>query len=253
MQNIFLKTRRQKGYEQWKKEVNLKILSLTTSSKICSAAILEDDEIIKEVITNNKITHSVTLMPMIDNLFKNVNYKLADMDLIVCDVGPGSFTGIRVGAATTKAFSDALSINAIGISSLEALAYNVKQEGIICSIIDAKHDNVYVGIFENINGKHILKEDLDIKNIDELIEELKDKYYIEQNIIFVGDGIDVYKEKILNALSKVKISSDNMISAINIARAGMDHLVDNKYNEVLPLYLRKTQAELDKDIKENIK
>lgn len=227
----------------------MKILSLTTSSKICSAAILEDDEIIKEVIINDKITHSVTLMPMIDNLFKNVNYKLADMDLIVCDVGPGSFTGIRVGTATTKAFSDALSINAIGISSLEALAYNVKQEGIVCSIIDAKHDNVYVGIFENINNKYVLKEDLDIKNIDELIEEIKDKYYKEQSIIFVGDGTDIYKEKILNALPKAKISSDNMISAVNIARAGMERFVNNKCDKVLPLYLRKTQAELDKEIK----
>lgn len=229
----------------------MKILSLTTSSKICAAAILEDDEIIKEVIINDKITHSVTLMPMIENLFKNVNYRLTDMDLIVCDVGPGSFTGIRVGTATTKAFSDALNINAVGISSLEALAYNVKQEGIICSIIDAKHDNVYVGIFENMNGKYVLKEDLNSKNIDELIEELKDKYYNEQNIIFVGDGIDAHQEKILNSLSKAKISTNNMISAVNIAKAGREHFANNKCDKVLPLYLRKTQAELDKEIKKN--
>ena len=135
----------------------MKILSIDTSSKLCGIAVLEDENIVKEISQNNGLTHSETLMPIIKETLENLKITLNDIDLIVCDNGPGSFTGIRIGVATAKAFSDSLNIQAIGISSLEALAYNVKENGVICSLIDAKNDNVYVSVFENINGNYILK------------------------------------------------------------------------------------------------
>ena len=121
----------------------MKILSIDTSSKICGVAVLEDGNLLKEILQDNGLTHSETLMPIIKNTLESLNLSLNDIDLIVCDKGPGSFTGIRIGVATTKAFSDSLGIPAIGVSSLETLAYNVQDNGVICSLIDAKNDNVY--------------------------------------------------------------------------------------------------------------
>ena len=129
----------------------MKILSIDTSSKICGVAILEDYNLIKEISQDNGLTHSETLMPIIKNTLSEVGLNLNDIDLVVCDKGPGSFTGIRIGVATAKAFSDSLNIPVIGISSLEALAYNIKSDGIICSLIDAKNDNVYYSLF-SFNG-----------------------------------------------------------------------------------------------------
>lgn len=224
----------------------MKILSITTSSNICAAAILEDNQIVKEMIINDKHTHSVNLMPMIDELFKESNLTLNDIDLIVCDKGPGSFTGIRIGVASAKAFSDALDIKEIGISSLEALAYNVETEGLICSIIDARHDNVYAGIFEHKGKKYNLKDELCLKNIKELLEELKQH---NSEITFVGDGVMTFKEQIIENLPESKFTLKNDISAYNLGLAGLNHYLENKQDDILPLYLRKTQAELQEEKK----
>ena len=218
----------------------MKILSIDTSSKICGIAVLEDKKLIKEILLDNGLTHSETLMPIIKNTLEDINLSLNDMDLIVCDKGPGSFTGIRIGVATTKAFSDSLNIKAIGISSLESLAYNVKSEGVICSLIDAKNDNVYVGVFENIDGKYILRRNLSTENISSLLEEFKDAEY---NITFVGDGTTNYKSQILEVLPNSIFVEDNNLSAYNLGLAGLKHFEDNIFDDVLPLYLRKPQAE----------
>ena len=92
----------------------MKILSIDTSSKICGVAVLEDNNLIKEVAQDNGLTHSETLMPIIKETLEEVSLSLNDIDLIVCDKGPGSFTGIRIGVATAKAFSDSLNIQGIG-------------------------------------------------------------------------------------------------------------------------------------------
>ena len=218
----------------------MKILSIDTSSKICGIAILEDKKLIKEVLQDNGLTHSETLMPIIKNTLEEINLSLNDMDLIVCDKGPGSFTGIRIGVATTKAFSDSLDIKAIGISSLESLAYNVKSEGVICSLIDAKNDNVYVGVFENIDDKYILRRNFSTENINSLLEEFKSAQY---DITFVGDGATNYKSQILESLPNSIFVENNDLSAYNLGLAGLKHFEDNLFDDVLPLYLRKPQAE----------
>lgn len=91
----------------------MKILSIDTSSSICSIAILEDNKVIKEISNDDATTHSVKLMPQVEQIFKETNLTLNDMDLIACDKGPGSFTGIRIGIATVKAFFDVTNIKTI--------------------------------------------------------------------------------------------------------------------------------------------
>lgn len=218
----------------------MKILSIDTSSNICAIAVLEDNMLLKEYSKNNGLTHSETLMPMIKELLSLLNLNLSDIDLIVCDKGPGSFTGIRIGVATAKAFSDSLNIKSIGISSLEALAYNVDFDGIICPMIDAKNDNVYTGIFEKIGNTFLLKRNFSLENIDSMINEFNGVTY---DVNFVGDGAFKYKEKISKILPNSMCVSNNDLSAYNLGLAGYNHFLNNDFPDVLPLYLRKPQAE----------
>ena len=219
----------------------MKILSIDTSSKICGVAVLEDTNLIKEISQDNGLTHSETLMPIIKETLENINLNLNNIDLIICDKGPGSFTGIRIGVATAKAFSDSLNIKEIGISSLEALAYNVKTNGVICSLIDAKNDNVYVGVFENIDGDYILRRNFSCENISDLLDEFKDSEY---SVTFVGDGAVSYKEKILSVLGeKCNFVDNNDLSCYNLGLAGLAHFKKEDFCDVIPLYLRKPQAE----------
>ena len=116
----------------------MKILSIDTASDLCTVALLENENCIKEIIVNDARNHSEKIMPVIEEVLKETNLSINDINLIVCDKGPGSFTGIRIGIGTALAFQDSLDIPCVGISSLESLAYNINREGIICSLIDAK-------------------------------------------------------------------------------------------------------------------
>ena len=106
----------------------MKILSIDTASNICGVSVLENKKLICNLDTNTGRTHSENLMPMIKNALEKSNLTLEDIQLISCDIGPGSFTGIRIGVATIKAFNDGLGIPCIGVSSLESLAYNIKND-----------------------------------------------------------------------------------------------------------------------------
>ena len=120
----------------------MKILAIDTSSKNAAVAILENQNTIIELNNDDEKTHSQKLMPMIDEAFKKSNLSLDDINLISCCLGPGSFTGVRIGIATAKAFADSKNIPTVGVSSLEALAHNLNQDGLICSLINANNGNV---------------------------------------------------------------------------------------------------------------
>lgn len=228
----------------------MKILSIETSGKICGISILENKKVLKEISLDNGLTHSETLMPTIRNTFDELNLTINDIDLIVCDKGPGSFTGIRIGVATAKSFSDALNIQTIGVSSLEALCYNVEKTSVICSLIDAKNENCYWCVCENIEGKYIIRREFDIGNIEEILTELKN-LKLEYNLTFVGDGAVNYKNKILEALPKSNFCDEN-ISPTKLALCGLTHLKeDENLDELLPMYLRKSQAEIVLEEKQN--
>ena len=218
----------------------MKILSIDTSSSICAVGILEDNKLIKEISQNNGLTHSEKLMPIIEQILVETNLKLNDIDLLVCDKGPGSFTGIRIGVATVKAFTDSLNIPAIGISSLEALCYTVPTDGIICSLIDAKNDNCYYSVFEKYNNKYELKEAFSVNEISVILENLKKQ---KSEITFVGDGAIVYKDKILQALPNSTLLIDNDLSAYKLGLAGFNAFKNGYSDELLPLYLRAPKAQ----------
>ena len=230
----------------------MKTLSIETSSKICSVAILEDTHLIKKIELHNGLTHSESLMPLIKQILADTNLKLSDMDLLVCDIGPGSFTGIRIGVATIKAFTDSLQIPSVGISSLEGLAYNVTNDGIICSILDCKNNNCYYALYELKNNVYSLLETPKADSIENCLNFLNYKY-ANSTITFVGDGSLIYKQIIQNQSSKFVIpNSISDLTDINIHTIDVYHLGIagiHKYNQqgedkdLLPLYLKKPQAQ----------
>lgn len=226
----------------------MKILAIDTSSDTCSVAILENEKLIKEIKITDEKTHSQKLMPIIDTILKNCNYAIKDFDLFACSTGPGSFTGIRIGISTIKAFSDAMNKPAIGISSLKGLAYNVNlpiENSYVVSIIDAKHGNIYWGIFKKENRiyKKILNYSFD--SIYNFLEKLKQ---LNKQFIFVGNGGMLYKDVIESTLEKNYIFIDNKnitnSNASSIGIAAFHKFSNGIIPPIIPLYLKKSSAEL---------
>lgn len=217
----------------------MKILSIDTASNLCTVAVLENEKCIKEIIVDDARNHSEKIMPVIEQALLESNLTLQNIDLIVCDKGPGSFTGIRIGVGTVLAFKDSLNIPSVGISSLEALAYNINTDGIICSLIDAKNNNVYFGVFEKKNNIVTQLEEFSFKTIDEIIPILQ-KY---NKIIFVGDGSTQHKEFLHSNFNTSTFSDKNDLSSFSLGLAGLSAYNKNINSDLMPLYLRKSQAE----------
>ena len=213
-------------------------LAISTSSKICSVALLEDDKPIKELNIDNLKTHSENLVPLIDELLKTVNKKISEINLIACDVGPGSFTGIRIGISTAKAIAEVNQIPVVSCTSLEALSYNVNADT-ICSLIDARNNQVYCGIFDK---NHNLIKDYMADDINEILKNLPN-----HEICFVGDGAVLHQE-----LLKGTFAQENNIHAQNIGICGFNKFKEGKTetaDSIVPMYLRKSQAERMKELK----
>lgn len=234
----------------------MKILAIDTSGPNCSVSIIDDTKVLADFTINNGTTHSQNLVPMVEQAQKFANLELTDIDAFACSIGPGSFTGLRIGIATIKGFALSLNKPVLSIPTLLALAYNISNfDGLLCSIIDARNDNVYAGIYRNDEGSLILAEDYISDNIEVLIEHLKD---YDDNIIFVGDGVSVYRDLLLE---KIHGDSVNILFApehlncqyaLSVARAAYDKATNNQYddyNSLSPLYLKKSQAERELDAK----
>ena len=198
----------------------MKILSIDTSSSICSVAIFEDNKIIKEMHNFSEKEHSETLMPMIDELFKTAGLTLDDIGLIACSVGPGSFTGIRIGIATAKAFADAKNIPVVGVNSLEALAYlgvAKKGEGEFISILDARNDNVYFAIYKMKKGFFSIYKNPEVMQLSDAITYIDN---LKLPIYFLGDIVGVSNDaNIPNNVKKDLSNEDKALKkGIDIAR-----------------------------------
>lgn len=241
----------------------MKILAIDTSSKTCSVAITEDMKKIIELHSDDERTHSIKLMPMIDEAFKTSRLTLKDMDLLACCLGPGSFTGVRIGISTIKAFTDVTNIPVLGVSSLEGLAYNVIDNSIptlqlanilFCSIIDAKNNNVYCGLYRYYNNCLNQMSDLIAEDIDTVISKINTMIHSFDNqfnqVIFVGDGATVHREKLEQDIGYDNLSfstlEQNSANSISIATSAYMKYQNSEAGDthvLSPLYLRKSQAE----------
>ena len=193
----------------------MKILSIDTSSKICSVSILEDTTVILEKHTNDEKTHSQNLMPLIDELFKDTNSTLDNIDLLACSQGPGSFTGIRIGIATIKAFAD------------------------------AKNDNVYYSLFSNNGTAYTQIGDFKSCSIHDILSDLS---IYDDKLIFVGDGSVIHHDLIITLIKNPVFanSEQNLQTSISIGKSAYNKFTNGIYgdsNSLLPIYLKKSQAE----------
>lgn len=219
----------------------MKILAVDTSAVCASVAITENDKIISLCSTNAGLTHSRTLLPMIDSALKNSETQLDSIDCFACANGPGSFTGIRIGISAIKGLADGLDKKCIAVSTLEGLAYNlVGQQVIACPVMDARCNQVYTAVFD-VDGDKIsrLTEDEAIK-IDELGEKLK---AYDKKIVFVGDGAEICHKALGHSIAAPVIRYQN---AASVAFATINSFDESKMlspAEIMPVYLRLPQAE----------
>ena len=223
----------------------MKILSIDTASNICGVSILEDNNLICNLDQDTGRTHSENLMPMIEQAFSQTDFTLKDINLLVCDKGPGSFTGIRIGIATTKAFHDSLCIPCIGVNSLEAFAYSIKQDGYIVSLLDCKNNNCYFALYERKNAEYheIISPSAD--TIENALKICQQSITSSQSINFVGDGATLYQDIICHQFENSILATpeNNLLNSYYVGLAGLDKFRKNGSEEILPLYLKKPQAQ----------
>ena len=224
----------------------MKILAMDTSSDVASVAVTEDNRLLGEYTMNNKKkTHSQKLMVMIDVLLKDIEVDISEIDLFAVSHGPGSFTGLRIGVATAKALAHACQKPIIGISTLEALAYNLPFcEHIIVPVMDAGKNRVYAASYIWDEGFRTLGEP-EAMTIEECVESCG----VLLETVFVGDGAAVHMEYIKEQLGEQAFFAPaNSLEqrASSVACAAYEKYKNGEassYTEVNPVYLKKSQAE----------
>ncbi|MGE5626934.1 MAG: tRNA (adenosine(37)-N6)-threonylcarbamoyltransferase complex dimerization subunit type 1 TsaB [Solirubrobacterales bacterium] len=223
----------------------MKILSVDTATESAACAVLEDSKLLGEIIFNYKKQHSVILMEIIDSLLKNLKLDIKDMDGFVVSKGPGSFTGLRIGAAAVKGLSQGTGKPFVGISTLDSLAYNMAfTSGIICPILDALRGNVYTALYRFEGRDLVMEGDYLVLPIEELIQILNKK---DEPVCFVGDGVPLFMDLLIEKIKNPSFAPLNL----NIARAsslgelGLLKLKNNISEDMsfAPFYLRSSQAE----------
>lgn len=221
------------------------VLGIDSTSDAATAALARDGVLLCEYTQNQKKTHSVKLLPMIEQMLSDMEVSLSDIDVFACGIGPGSFTGVRIGAATMRAFCDSLKKCATAVTSLEALCDNVSCfPGMIVPLVFAREGECFVSAYEN--GKEILAPC--VMTVEDIMKFAKGK-----TCIFVGDGAEKNRE-ILSSVENATVadSRHNIVSAAAIATIGYKKASKGETgnsNIIAPLYLRKSQAEREYDEK----
>lgn len=226
----------------------MKILGIECSATPCSAAIVEDGKIIASAFSNVKVTHSQTLMPMVESVLKAANIIFTDIEAFAVAAGPGSFTGVRIGISAVKGMAAPKKVPCISVSTLLAMAENFTDtDCYVCAVMDARCRQLYNAIFE-IEGGRITRlcEDRALM-FEELQTELKTLAEKGKKIIIVGDGAEVFYPTV-SAIKGVTVSSEihRFQNAVGVCAAAEKMVQNNNFvspEELQPIYLRMPQAE----------
>ena len=217
-------------------------LGIDSSAVTASCALVRDGAVLACSSVTNKMTHSETLMPMISSLFDIVGLTVDELDFISVSAGPGSFTGLRIGISTVKGLAFKNDIPCVGVSTLEALAYNlVDCEGaIICPCMDARRGEFYNALFESVDGRLVRLCDDRAVTGKALTEELRDK-----KVLVNGDGAVKFAESFLPT-AKLASPTSRLQNAASVALLGEEYYKAGRSvsSELLmPGYLRASGAE----------
>lgn len=232
----------------------MKIITIDASGVAGSVAYVENHQLVGEYFVCHKLTHSQTIMPMLEHMKQLIGINLEEVDAVAVTSGPGSFTGLRIGVATAKAMAMALNKPLIGIPTLDVMANNITfTDAIICPIMDARRNQVYTAYYEWQEGGLVRLSDYLGISIDELLETLKT---YPKKVIFLGDGVQVFKEKIEEILGQQAQFAPSFLMMQRAATLGHLACIAFEKGEVedpdyfVPLYLRKSQAEREREARE---
>jgi len=220
-------------------------LAFESSAKAASVALCEDGRLISQVIQCSGLTHSRTLLPMAEDLLKNAETEMKQIDCFAVAQGPGSFTGIRIGIATVKGLAWAADKPCIGVSTLAAMAWNgVAAGGLICAVMDARRSEVYNALFRIEDGRPVrLCPDRAI-SLSALTEELRER---GEAPFLVGDGTELasafFREQHLD--HRVPPENVRWQNAWGVAMEAAGKKLCTS-QELLPVYLRLSQAERER-------
>ena len=225
----------------------MKILPLDSSATVASVAICEDEKILAEYTLNNGNTHSETLLPMVENLALALGMSISDVDLFAVSAGPGSFTGVRIGAATLKGLAFASKKPCAEVSTLEAIANNLRfHKGLICPVMNARRAQVYTALFRSDGDKleRLMPDSaLAISDLDKALAE-----YGEE-VCLCGDGYEICQSSIkLTALRSVpeRLRLQSAVSVANVALKNYQNGLFCSDSELGVNYLRPSQAERER-------
>ncbi len=225
----------------------MKVLAIDSSGLVASVAIVSDNEMIAEYTVNYKKTHSQTLMPMINEIVEMTKTDLKELDGIAISKGPGSFTGLKIGAATAKGLGLVLDIPIIAIPTVDGIAYNLyKTKGIICPIMDARRNQAYTGLYKWINDEFTVLSEQKVAKIEELVKEINE---LNEEVIFLGDGVEIFKNQLKELVNVPYSYAPSHLSKQRAGAIGALGIEYMKKGETIhadnfaPSYLRKSQAE----------
>ncbi|MCI6615769.1 tRNA (adenosine(37)-N6)-threonylcarbamoyltransferase complex dimerization subunit type 1 TsaB [Ruminococcus sp.] len=234
----------------------MKILAVDTSATAASVAVAEENKLIGEFSINTALTHSQTLIPMIDELLKNTGLSVNDIDAVAVNAGPGSFTGVRIGVAAVKGIAFPKNLPCVSVSTLESMAYNMLgNDCVVCSVMDARCSQVYNALFR-VKGCTVTRM-TDDRALS--LTDLKNEFQnISEKVVLVGDGAVLCSEFLGSELENVMLAPFNnrIQTASSVAYAAFEKINNGETltaDELMPVYLRLPQAQRELNKKLGVK
>lgn len=233
----------------------MKVLGIETATIMGSIGLIDDDRVISEYSLNIKATHSERLMLAVDKLLKEAGVELKDVDGFAVSIGPGSFTGLRIGLATVKGLAMGCNKPVAAVPTLEALAFNLPYaEYQICPILDARKNEVYTALFKSDRkgGMTRIIQDKAV-NIHAFLEGLDD------DTIFLGDAVNMHRTTIFEKLKEkthFAPKTHNMPSGVSVAELGLLRLkrgMKEDVSKLSPFYIRRSEAEINMEKKNAVR
>ncbi|MDD4753635.1 MAG: tRNA (adenosine(37)-N6)-threonylcarbamoyltransferase complex dimerization subunit type 1 TsaB [Desulfitobacteriaceae bacterium] len=226
----------------------MKLLAIDTATKIAGAAVINESGVLAESWLNTGKTHSQKFLPMLESMLKNADITLEEIDCFAVTVGPGSFTGVRIGLATLKGLIQVLEKPAVSVVTLDALCRNLSgSTELICPVLDARKNEVYTALYREEAGVITRISPYRAVSPTQLLSELKLQ---NEKITFLGDGVFVHRETIQDELGSNAAFAEytrNFLRPSEVAFIGWEKFIQGEtvgINDISPLYLRLSEAEV---------
>lgn len=221
-------------------------LAVDTSSKACSCAIMQDEILLAESYFNGGLTHSATLMALVENTINIARLSFEQIDQIAVSTGPGSYTGLRIGLAAVKGMAAAFNTPCVGVSTLLSLAYNVQSfDGVVCAALDARVGQVFAALFNIESGKVTRLTNDDAITLDALGEQMP------SGSIVCGDGAKLVNSKFPEKNLRLAPAAVRFQRAASVATAAItEEYPARSATQLKAEYHRKSQAEREREAKQ---